>query len=47
MAMGKRKRGARQSTMWIASNELAMTSAHPFYERLNGTLDKAGFESAC
>jgi transposase len=45
MAMGKRKRGSRQSTMWIANNDLPTTSAHPFYERLNGILDKAGFDA--
>ena len=45
MAMGKRKRGPRQSTMWIATNELPTTPGHPFYERLNGILDKAGFDS--
>jgi transposase len=44
MAMGKRKRGVRQSTMWIATNELPRTSAHPFYEQLSGVLDKAGFD---
>ena len=43
--MGKRKRGGRQSTIWIATNDLPTTSAHPFYERLNGILDKAGFDS--
>jgi transposase len=45
MAMGKRKRGGRQSTIWIATNDLPTTSAHPFYERLNRILDKAGFDS--
>jgi transposase len=45
MAMGKRKRGSRQSTMWIATNDLPTTTAHPFYERLNRILDKAGFDA--
>jgi transposase len=45
MAMGKRKRGSRQSTMWIATNDLPTTAAHPFYERLNRILDKAGFDA--
>lgn len=31
--------------MWIANNDLPTTSAHPFYERLNGILDKAGFDA--
>src|SRR5437868_3232617 len=33
MAMGKRKRGGGQSTMWIATNDLPTTAAHPFYAR--------------
>jgi transposase len=45
MAMGKRKRGPHQKTMWIATDDLPTTSAHPFYERLNGILDKAGFDT--
>jgi transposase len=45
MAMGKRNRGARQSTIWIATSELPTTNGHPFYERLNGILDKAGFDA--
>jgi transposase len=44
MAMGKRKRGARQSTMWIASSDLPRTAAHPFYESLNRILDQAEFD---
>jgi transposase len=43
--MGKRKRGPHQKTMWIATDDLPTTSAHPFYERLNGILDKAGFDA--
>ena len=42
--MGKRKRGVRQTTMWIATTDLPRTAAHPFYESLNGILDKAGFD---
>jgi transposase len=45
MAMGKRKRGGGQSTIWIATNDLPTTSAHPFYERLNRILDQAGFDA--
>ncbi|TMA57635.1 MAG: transposase, partial [Deltaproteobacteria bacterium] len=45
MAMGKRKRGGRQSTIWIATNDLPTTAAHPFYERLNRILGKAGFDA--
>ena len=43
--MGKRNRGARQSTIWIATNDLPRAAAHPFYERLNRILDKAGFDT--
>src|SRR6266576_3306356 len=45
MAMGKGKRGGGQSTMWIATNDLPTTAAHPFYERLNRILGKAGFDA--
>jgi len=45
MAMGKRKRSGRQSTIWIATNDVPTTAAHPFYERLNRILDKAGFDA--
>lgn len=45
MAMGKRKSGWRQSTIWIATSDLPTTAAHPFYERLNRILDKAGFDA--
>jgi transposase len=45
MAMGKRKRRLRQSTIWIATSDLPRTAAHPFYERMNRILDKAGFDA--
>ena len=45
MAMGKGKRGARQTTMWVATSDLPTTAAHPFYERLNRILADAGFEA--
>ena len=44
MAMGTRKRRARQATMWIATSDLPTTVAHPFYDRLNQVLDDAGFD---
>ena len=44
MAMGKRKRRLRQSTIWIATSDLPRTAAHPFYERINQILDQAGFD---
>ena len=43
--MGKRKRGARQRTMWVATTDLPTTAAHPFYDRLNRILDDAGFDA--
>jgi transposase len=45
MAMGKRKQRLRQSTIWIATSDLPRTAAHPFYERINQILDKAGFDA--
>ena len=45
MAMGKRRRRARQSTMWVATADLPKSAGHPFYERLNRTLDEAGFDA--
>ena len=39
MAMGKRRRHARQKTMWVASTDLPQSAGHPFYERLNRVLD--------
>ena len=38
MAMGKRRRRARQKTMWVASTDLPQSAGHPFYERLNRLL---------
>ena len=45
MAMGKRKRRTRQTSMWIASSDLPITAAHPFYDRLNRILDDEGFDA--
>lgn len=41
MAMGKRK--GRQGGLWIATQDLARRSGHPFYERLNRLLSNHGF----
>ncbi len=43
--MGKHKRRAHQSTMWIATSDVPRTAAHPFYERINQILDKTGFDA--
>jgi transposase len=44
MAMGKRKRRAKQRTIWVATQDLPRSAAHPFYARLNEILDKADFD---
>ena len=41
--MGKRKR--RQESMWITTSELPKSPGHPFYARLNGALEVAGFDA--
>ena len=43
MAMGKHTQ-QRQDELWIAIDEIAMGPASPFYAKLNGVLDKAGFD---
>ena len=43
--MGKRRRRTRQPSMWVASADLPRSGGHPFYERLNRVLDKAGFDA--
>jgi dihydrofolate reductase len=35
MAMGKRRRRPKQTSMWIATQDPPRTAAHPFYTRLN------------
>jgi transposase len=42
MAMGKRK--SEQAPMWVASTDLPVSPGHPFYGKLNGILDDAGFD---
>jgi transposase len=44
MAMGKRKRRPKQVAMWVATQDLPRSAAHPFYERLNQILDAAKFD---
>jgi hypothetical protein len=43
MAMGKRKRD-RQPTMWVATQDLPRSAAHPFYLRLNQILEQHDFD---
>jgi transposase len=42
--MGKRKRHATQASMWVATQDLPRSAAHPFYARLNQILDQADFD---
>ena len=44
MAMGKRKRHAKQASMWVATQDLPRSAAHPFYARLNQILDQQDFD---
>jgi transposase len=44
MAMGKRRRRPKQTSMWVATQDLPRTAAHPFYARLNQILDNADFD---
>jgi transposase len=44
MAMGKRQRHAKQTSMWVATQDLPRSAAHPFYTRLNEILDKHDFD---
>jgi hypothetical protein len=42
--MGKRRRHAKQATMWVATQDLPRTAGRPFYARLNQILDKHDFD---
>lgn len=44
--MGTRKRRQRQENLWY-DGELPTAPGHPFYKRLNGVLDAAGFDPFC
>jgi len=44
MAMGKRKRRATQVSMWVGTQDLPRSAAHPFYARLNQILDQHDFD---
>src|SRR5437660_1670789 len=43
MAMGRKK--ARQEALWIATEELARTGGHVFYERVNEILEEQQFDT--
>jgi hypothetical protein len=42
--MGKRRRHAKQASMWGATGDLPRSAAHPFYTRLNQILDEHDFD---
>ena len=44
MAMGRRQQRQRQKDLWVAAGELARSTAHPFYRKLNKLLDEHGFD---
>jgi transposase len=44
MAMGKRGRRPKQTSMWVATQDLPRSAAHPFYARLNQILDDHDFD---
>jgi hypothetical protein len=44
MAMGKRRRRATQTSMWVVTEDLPRTAAHPFYTRLNHILEQHDFD---
>src|SRR6188508_1551423 len=44
MAMGARKRHAKQDSMWVATQDLPRSAAHPFYARLNQILYQHDFD---
>src|ERR687891_633129 len=46
MAMGKRKRHAKQASMWVPTQDLPRSAAHPFYARLNQILDEHHFDGS-
>ena len=42
--MGKRRRRPKQTAMWVATQDLPRSAAHPFYTLLNQKLDTADFD---
>lgn len=46
MAMGTRRKRQRQQDLFYTA-ELAEAPGHPFYTKLNETLDAAGFDAFC
>jgi transposase len=44
MGIGKRKRHAKQASMWLATHDMPRSAGHPFYARLNQILDQHEFD---
>src|SRR5262245_13327569 len=45
MAMGKQRRHAKQTSIWVATNDLPRSAAHPFYTQLNLILNQHDFDA--
>ena len=45
MAMGKKPAARQRSPMWVTTTDLRRSAGHPFFERLNRVLEKAGFDA--
>jgi transposase len=44
MAMGRRRKRARQEGLWTPTAALPVSASHPFYQRLNQILDEKKFD---
>jgi len=44
VAMGKRRQRPTQTSIWVATQDLPRSAAHPFYARLNQILDTDDFD---
>ena len=44
MAMGKKSSRCSQEPLWVSGADLPRSAGHPFYDRLNGILESAGFD---
>jgi len=44
MAKGKRRRHVKQTSMWVATQDLPRSAVHPFYTRLNQIFDEHDFD---
>ncbi len=45
MALGRRE--GKQAGMWVTTKSLPRSPGHVFYEKLNGLLDRMGFDRRC